>query len=173
MVTPKSFAQLEGKLVSLELANPEYIANTIRDKPMGAWGIRALDVAIKCVMSGNERCLSKADDVAIWLQALIDKANGKSAHRYYSLVHLFAIRMKQNQFAGALSTADRGLKLNPRFGLMQAHALIGLKRLDEAAALLNDIQKSSAGRVRKYAERIKQLNSAIQLIREKRAGVKN
>ena len=121
-------------------------------------------------MAGNERCLSKADNIASWLQALIDKSKGKSAHRYYSLVHLFAIRMKQNRFFDALTTADTGLKLNPRnprFGLMQAHALIGLKRLDESEKLLNDIQQSSAGRVRKYAQRISQLQQAIQLIRSK------
>jgi predicted Zn-dependent protease len=121
-------------------------------------------------MTGNERCLSKADDVASWLQALIDKPNGKSVHRYYSLVHLFAIRMKQGRFANALSVADLGLSLNkrnPRFGLMQAHALIGLKRLNESETLLNDIQQSPAGRVRKYAERIKQLKGAIQIIRQK------
>jgi hypothetical protein len=170
MVTPKSFSQLENQLGSLQLARPDYIAQVIHDKPMGAWGIRALDVAIKCVMSGNERCLSKADDVSSWLQALIDKPNGKGPHRYYSLVHLFAIRMKQSRFADALITADTGLKLNPRnprFGLMQAHALIGLKRLDEAENLLNDIAKSSAGRVRKYETRIKQLKGAIQFIRQK------
>ncbi|MEO1896304.1 MAG: tetratricopeptide repeat protein [Cycloclasticus sp.] len=170
MVTPKSFSRLENQLDSLQLARPDYIANIIRQKPMGAWGIRALDVAIKCVMSGNERCLSKADDVSSWLQSLIDKSNGKSAHRYYSLVHLFAIRMKQNRFADALKTADTGLKLNPRnprFGLMQAHAMIGLKRLDESEKLLNDIQNSSAGRVRKYANRIKQLKGAIQVIGQK------
>ncbi len=79
MVTPKSFSRLENQLDSLQLARPDYIANIIRQKPMGAWGIRALDVAIKCVMSGNERCLSKADDVSSWLQSLIDKSNGKSA----------------------------------------------------------------------------------------------
>jgi len=170
MVTPKSFSQLEKQLGSLQLARPEYIAKMIDDKPMGAWGIRALDVAIKCVMSGNERCFSKADDVGSWLQALIEKPNGKPAHRYYSLVHLFAIRMKQNRFADALTAADNGLKLNPRnprFGLMQAHALIGLKRLDESESLLNDIQHSSAGRVRKYAARIKQLKNAIQIIKQK------
>jgi len=170
MVTPKSFTQLENKVDSLQLARADYIANIIYQKPMGAWGIRALDVAIKCVMSANERCLSKANDVASWLQALIDKPNGKSAHRYYSLVHLFAIRMKQSRFADALVTADTGLKLNPRnprFGLMQAHALIGLKRLDESENLLNDIQQSSAGRVRKYAQRITQLKHTIQLIRNK------
>ncbi|OUR91323.1 hypothetical protein A9Q85_00355 [Cycloclasticus sp. 44_32_T64] len=168
MVTPKSFLQLESQLNSLQLARPEYIATTIRQKPMGAWGIRALDVSIKCVMSGNDRCLSKADDVASWLQALIDKPNGKPAHRYYSLVHLFAIRMKQNRFADALSTADLGLKLNPRnprFGLMQAHALIGLKRIDSAETLLNDIAQSSAGRVRKYASRINKLKNAILTIK--------
>jgi len=85
-------------------------------------------------------------------------------------VHLFAIRMKQNRFADALKTADTGLKLNPRnprFGLMQAHAMIGLKRLDESEKLLNDIQNSSAGRVRKYANRIKQLKGAIQVIGQK------
>ncbi|OUR82088.1 hypothetical protein A9Q82_06965 [Cycloclasticus sp. 46_120_T64] len=168
MVTPQSFSQLESQLSSLELARPTYIAKTIREKPMGAWGIRALDVAIKCVMSGNERCLSKADDVASWLQALIDKPKGKSAHRYYSLVHLFAIRMKQNRFGEALSTADLGLKLNPRnprFGLMQAHALIGLKRIDESNVLLNDIATSSAGRVRKYARRINKLRNVIRTIK--------
>jgi len=170
MVTPESFTQLESKVDSLQLARADYIANIIYQKPMGAWGIRALDVAIKCLMSANERCLSKANDIASWLQALIDKPNGKSAHRYYSLVHLFAIRMKQSRFADALVTADTGLKLNPknpRFGLMQAHALIGLKRLDESENLLNDIQQSSAGRVRKYAQRISQLKHAIQLIRNK------
>jgi tetratricopeptide (TPR) repeat protein len=170
MVTPESFAELEGRLNALQLARPDYIANTIFEQPMGAWGIRALDVAIKCVMTGNERCLSKADDVASWLQALIDKPNGKSVHRYYSLVHLFAIRMKQGRFANALSVADLGLSLNkrnPRFGLMQAHALIGLKRLNESETLLNEIQQSPAGRVRKYAERIKQLKGAIQIIRQK------
>ncbi|ORU92301.1 MAG: hypothetical protein A6F70_02310 [Cycloclasticus sp. symbiont of Bathymodiolus heckerae] len=170
MVTPKSFSQLENQLGSLQLARPDYIAGIIREKPMGAWGIRALDVAIKCVMSGNERCLSKADDVSSWLQALIDKPKGKSAHRYYSLVHLFAIRMKQNRFADALSTADSGLKLNPRnprFGLMQAHALIGLKRLSESEKLLDDIAQSPAGRIRKYVRRIKQLKNAIHIIRQK------
>lgn len=170
MVTPKSFVELEGQLNALQLARPDYIADTIFEQPMGAWGIRALDVAIKCVMIGNERCLSKADDVASWLQALIDKPNGKSAHRYYSLVHLYAIRMKQGRFADALSVADLGLSLNkrnPRFGLMQAHALIGLKRLDESEKLLNDIQQSPAGRVRKYAERVNQLKGAIQVIRQK------
>jgi tetratricopeptide (TPR) repeat protein len=170
MVTPESFTQLESKLDSLQLARATYIADIIHQKPMGAWGIRALDVAIKCVMSGNERCLSKADDVASWLQALIDKSKGKSAHRYYSLVHLFAIRMKQNRFSDALATAEAGLKLNPRnprFGLMQAHALIGLKRLDKSEELLNDIQQSSAGRVRKYAQRITQLKQAIRIIRSK------
>ncbi|MEH6502762.1 MAG: hypothetical protein V7682_02540 [Cycloclasticus sp.] len=170
MVTPESFAELEGQLNALQLARPDYIADTIYNKPMGAWGIRALDVAIKCVMTGNERCLSKADDVASWLQALIDKPNGKTAHRYYSLVHLYAIRMKQGRFADALSVADLGLninKRNPRFGLMQAHALIGLKRLDESEKLLNDIQQSPAGRVRKYAQRVKQLKGAIEVIRQK------
>ena len=170
MVTPDGLAQHTNTIASLQLARPDYIAEIIRQKPMGAWGIRALDVAIKCVMAGNERCLSKADDIASWLQALIDKSKGKSAHRYYSLVHLFAIRMKQNRFFDALTTADTGLKLNPRnprFGLMQAHALIGLKRLDESEKLLNDIQQSSAGRVRKYAQRISQLKQAIQLIRSK------
>jgi len=101
---------------------------------------------------------------------LVDKMNGKPAHRYYLLVHLFAIRMKQNRFADALTTANNGLELNPknpRFGLMQAHALIGLKHLDESEALLNDIQKSSAGRVRKYATRIHQLKGAIRAIRQK------
>ena len=168
MVTPDGLAQHDNTIASLQLARPDYIAGIIRQKPMGAWGIRALDVAIKCVMAGNERCLSKADDIASWLQALIDKSKGKSAHRYYSLVHLFAIRVKQNRFSDALTTADTGLKLNPRnprFGLMQAHALIGLKRLDESEILLNDIQQSSAGRVRKYAQRISQLKQAIQLIR--------
>tara|TARA_R110002095_G_scaffold45864_7_gene41101 strand:- start:2773 stop:3525 length:753 start_codon:yes stop_codon:yes gene_type:complete len=170
MVTPESFAELEGKLNALQLARPDYIGNTIFEQPMGAWGIRALDVAIKCVMAGNERCLSKANDVASWLQALIDKPNGKPAHRYYSLVHLYAIRMKQGRFADALSVADLGLSLNkrnPRFGLMQAHALIGLKRFDESEKLLSDIQQSPAGRVRKYAERVKRLKGAIQVIRQK------
>jgi hypothetical protein len=146
------------------------IYDIMNDKPMGAWGIRALDVAIKCVMSGNERCLSKAGDVSGWLQALIEKPNGKGPHRYYSLVHLFAIRMKQSRFVDALTTADSGISLNPRnprFELMQAHALIGLKRLDESENLLNDIAKSSAGRVSKYAARIKQLKGAIQVIRQK------
>jgi len=173
MVTPKSFTELENQLNSIQLARPEYIAKTIYDKPMGAWGIRALDVAIKCVMSGNERCLSKADDVSSWLQALIDKPKGKNAHRYYALIHLFAIRMKQSRFSDALSAANQGLKLNPRnprFGLMQAHAMIGLKRLDESDALLNDIAKSSAGRVRKYVRRIKQLKRAILTIRMKTKG---
>jgi len=170
MVTPKSFSQLENQLGSLRLARPEYIAEMIHKKPMGAWGIRALDVAIKCVMSGNERCFSKADDVSSWLQALINKPRGKPTHRYYALVHLFAIRMKQNRFADALATADKGLKLNPRhprFGLMQAHALIGLKRLNEAEKLLDDIQQSPAGRVKKYAMRIKQLKNALYVIRQK------
>lgn len=76
--------------------------------------------------------------------------------------------MKQNRFADALSTADLGLKLNPRnprFGLMQAHALIGLKRIDSAETLLNDIAQSSAGRVRKYASRINKLKNAIRTIK--------
>ncbi len=170
MVTPKSFSQFENQLSSIQLANPDYIAKIIYDKPMGAWGIRALDVAIKCVMSGNERCLSKADDAASWLQALIDKSNGKAAHRYYALVHLFAIRMKQARFSDALSVANTGLKFNPsnpRFGLMQAHALIGLKRLNEAEKLLDDIQQSPAGQIRKYAMRIKQLKNALYVIRQK------
>jgi predicted Zn-dependent protease len=105
----------------------------------------------------------------IWLQALIDKPNGKLAHRYYSLVHLFAIRMKQSRFNDALSTANLGLKMNPqnpRFALMQAHALIGLKRLGESESLLNKIEGSSASRVKKYASRITQLKSAIRLIRQ-------
>jgi protein O-mannosyl-transferase len=171
MVTPDSFTQLETQLDSLQLARSDYIVNIIHQKPMGAWGIRALDVAIKCVMSGNERCLSKANDVASWLQALIDKPKGKSAHRYYSLVHLFAIRMKQNRFADALATANTGIKLNPnnpRFVLMQAHALIGLNRLDESEKLLDNIQLSSAGRVPKYAQRIIQLKQTIELIRNKK-----
>lgn len=170
MVTPKSFSQFENQLSSIQLANPDYIAKIIHDKPMGAWGVRALDVAIKCVMSGNERCLSKADDAASWLQALIDKSNGKAAHRYYALVHLFAIRMKQARFSDALSVANTGLKFNPsnpRFGLMQAHALIGLKRLNEAEKLLDDIQQSPAGQIRKYAMRIKQLKNALYVIRQK------
>jgi len=170
MVTPKSFSQFENQLSSIQLANPDYITKIIYDKPMGAWGIRALDVAIKCVMSGNERCLSKADDAASWLQALIDKSNGKAAHRYYALVHLFAIRMKQARFSDALSVANTGLKFNPsnpRFGLMQAHALIGLKRLNEAEKLLDDIQQSPAGQIRKYAMRIKQLKNALYVIRQK------
>ncbi len=170
MVTPKSFSQFENQLSSIQLANPDYIAKIIHDKPMGAWGVRALDVAIKCVMSGNERCLSKADDAASWLQALIDKSNGKAAHRYYALVHLFAIRMKQARFSDALSVANAGLKFNPsnpRFGLMQAHALIGLKRLNEAEKLLDDIQQSPAGQIRKYAMRIKQLKNALYVIRQK------
>ncbi|PHS72813.1 MAG: hypothetical protein COB22_04065 [Cycloclasticus sp.] len=169
MVTPKSFSKLEAKMSSLQLARADYIVTTLTHTPMSAWGIRALDVAIKCVMSGNERCWSKADDVASWLQALIDKPNGKPAHRYYSLVHLFSIRMKQALFTDALSTANLGLKYNPqnpRFGLMQAHALIGLKRFDESENLLNEIAQSPAGQVKKYAARIKQLRTAAQLIRQ-------
>jgi ATP/maltotriose-dependent transcriptional regulator MalT len=65
---------------------------------------------------------------------------------------------------------DSGISLNPRnprFELIQAHALIGLKHLDESENLLNDIAKSSAGRVGKYAAKIKQLKGAIQVIRQK------
>ena len=170
MVTPKLFAEHESQLGSLQLARADYIENIIRKKPMGAWGIRALDVAIKCVMSGNERCLSKANDVASWLQALIDKPGGKSAHRYYSLVHLFAIQMKTSNYSAALITADAGLKMNPRnprFALMRAHALIGLKRLNESENILDNLVRSSASRVQKYATRISQLNRAILSIRQR------
>jgi len=170
MVTPKSFSYLENKVESLQLARPEYISSIIQQQPMGAWGIRALDVAIKCLMAGNKRCLSKADDVSVWLQALIDKPAGKAAHRYYALVHLFAIRMKQQRFREALASAELALRLsptNPRFGLMQAHALIGLKRLDDASRLLNELAGSSAGRVKKYAVRIQQLNHVILSIKQR------
>ena len=121
-------------------------------------------------MAGNKRCLSKADDVSVWLQALIDKPAGKAAHRYYALVHLFAIRMKQQRFREALASAELALRLsptNPRFGLMQAHALIGLKRLDDASRLLNELAGSSAGRVKKYAVRIQQLNHVILSIKQR------
>ncbi len=50
---------------------------------------------------------------------------------------------------------------------MQAHALIGLKRLNEAEKLLDDIQQSPAGQIRKYAMRIKQLKNALYVIRQK------
>lgn len=85
------------------------------------------------------------------LHTLIDKSNGKSTHHYYSLLHLFAARMKQNRFSDALSMAYSGFKLNPRnprFGLMRAHAVIGLKRLDESEELLDDIAQPSAGHIR-------------------------
>jgi hypothetical protein len=175
MVTPDSFSQFEPKLDSLQLARPEYIAETITKLPVGAWGIRALDVAIKCVMSGNERCMSKANDISGWLHALINKEKGKTAHRYYAVVHLFAIRMKQGLFSEALLAAEMGrsfYKGNPRFGLMQAHALIGLKRLHESEQILNSIEASSAGRVRKYAQRIVQLKQAINVIRSSKQSKK-
>jgi len=77
--------------------------------------------------------------------------------------------MKHSRFNDALLTANLGLKLNPRnprFELMQAHTMVGLKRLDESDVLLNQIAQSSAGRVRRYAQRINKLKHAILTIRK-------
>jgi hypothetical protein len=45
--------------------------------------------------------------------------------------------------------------------------MIDLNRLDESEKRLNDIQQSSAGRVRKYTARIMQLKKAIEVIKQK------
>lgn len=173
MVTLDGMQQFEDDLQSIKLARPEYIAGKIHELPVSAWGIRALDVAIRCVMSGNERCLSKADDVSLWLQAIIDKPNGKPPHRYYASVHLFNIRMKQNDFASADRAASAAARLypgHPRFILMQAHALIGLKQLPEAERLITAVERSPAMRYRKYASQVQQLKRAIDFIRAQNQG---
>lgn len=167
MVSPKTFYTTDTSLQTLQLANPLYIARMVNEKPVSAWGIRALDVAIKCTLSNNRRCLSKADDVASWLQALANKPSGKAAHRYYAVVYLFAIRMKQGRFNDALLAAQLGLNHkpnHPRFKLMQAHALIGLKQLDKARLLINNVERSGAAQLYKYQQMIVQLKKALAFV---------
>lgn len=127
-----------------ELLNPRYIERLIRERPVSAWGMRALDVAGRCVVAKYAVCQEHINDIRLWLQAFArNPLAGKDTQRHFTNV-LFDIEMAYALYDDALNSIQTARAKDPgfvRYTLMHADVLAAKKRYQEALQLLTNAQQ--------------------------------
>ena len=142
MATPvDSISDLKKSNIK-SLADPENIADLLKNKPVSAWGIRALDVSARCVKLTNKTCLSHIHHVRKWLTSTIDNEwLGRKEKRHF-VINLFDIEIQNNLRNEALQTIIKAKNNDDffRYHLMHADILASLGRFSESIELLNTVQ---------------------------------
>lgn len=145
MVTPvNSIINLKQLNVS-SLANPEKITELLKNRPVSAWGIRALDVASQCVKEYKAPCKMQMNNVRKWLFAISSNPFlGKKERRHF-VINLVDIELQNNLYKEALRTIISVKEEDTffRYHLMHADILATLGFFSEAIGLLESIKQDA------------------------------
>ncbi|MGR8935248.1 MAG: tetratricopeptide repeat protein [Gammaproteobacteria bacterium] len=144
MVTPVAAQRnLQARQLP-ELLDPRYIERLLREQPVSAWSMRALDVAGRCVIAKYVPCREHLDDMRSWLHAFADNPRtGGNFQRHFTNV-LFDIEMAYARYDQALLTIEKAQTDDPgfmRYALMHADVLAAKKRYREALHVLAEAQQ--------------------------------
>lgn len=123
--------------------DPQYIADLLKHKPISAWGLRALEMAGRCVKAKHVSCADHVSAVRSWMQALRESNFLSLEHKRHFTNQLFEIEMRYGLFDDALRTINNALSKDDsfsRFYLMQADVLAALGRYSQALDVLNQAQ---------------------------------
>lgn len=144
MVTPVATQSELQKRHLTELLDPNYITRLLQEQPVSAWGMRALDVAGRCVVAKYELCKEHLTDMRNWLRAFDRNPLADRQTRRHFVNVLFDIEMGYGFYAAALQTVQNAKAGDPgflRYTLMHADALAATKRYREALQLLAAAQQ--------------------------------
>lgn len=114
--------------------------------PISPEGARSLRAVNRCVIEKLGTCNQLVPDVIGWHKALEQNPRALPSIRSSLLFDLFEIAYADARYDTALWAAQRGSTLDPSsidFLLMQADALVALKRLSEAERALAQIEAKS------------------------------
>jgi len=161
MVTPADVFPSLKQSQKAELIDPQHIADLLKNKPVSAWGLRALDVAGRCVKAKHISCSDHLAMVRDWMKALIANKGMDISQKRHFINELFDIEMQNGLFNEALKTitdakaADTGFS---RFYLMHADALAALGYLPQAVLVLDEAE-------RKFAQNDPKLKADVERLR--------
>ena len=164
MVTPVSVIEELRKSTLLKMNDPDHIADLLRTKKISAWGMRALDVASRCVKAQHSSCREHQNDVSKWLNAVVDGANMDLMRRRYFFNLLFDIEMRYRLFGQALLTIKKAIAQYPdnlRMRLMHADVLTALKRYKQAQEVVNNAKKAKLKGSKKVQDALDKFQAAL------------
>ncbi|WP_349431914.1 hypothetical protein Q9L42_003510 [Methylomarinum sp. Ch1-1] len=144
MVTPPEAMAALKKQQASELIDPDHITEMLRQRPISAWGLRALDVAGRCIKAKHASCASHVDIVRQWLNAAIINPRLGKAKRHYFTNHLFDIEMGYGLYHQALKTVLKARQKAPsfaRYELMLADALAATAHYQQALTILTNLER--------------------------------
>ena len=164
MVTPvELLAQFKRNNTS-QLVDTEHIARMLKEKPVSAWGLRALEVAGRCIKTAHISCKEHVQVARSWLRAAIEnKAIAKNPKIHFTNM-LFDIEMKYGFYNEALNTVtnakskDKGIY---RHELMLADVLVAKKQYLEAIEVLEKAEERFGGKNIKISENLIRLKKAV------------
>lgn len=165
MVTPADLLAKIKKDSYSKLLDPEHIARLLSEKPISAWGKRALDVAGRCVKSGHSSCKEHVHIVRKWFASAIDnKRVGGIPERHFTNT-LFDIEMKYALYDDALKTVVKAKQKNSdvyRYYLMLADVLAAKRHYTEALTVIDNAKKKFANKNDQIKEHLVRLKQAIK-----------
>ncbi|MGR9100702.1 MAG: tetratricopeptide repeat protein [Gammaproteobacteria bacterium] len=164
MVTPVTVVkELDTQRIS-KLIDPKHIATMLKTRPVSAWGLRALDVASRCVKSKHPACQSHVDHVRGWLNAAIANRKIGMERKRYFVNRLFEIEMGYDLRAAALETIENARAKDKgyfRYQLMHADVLASMGRFDDSLSLLDRAEGQIAGKSEPYLKDLRKMRKAI------------
>lgn len=164
MVTPINlFTELPEDKNS-QLINPERISYLLKNKPVSAWGHRALDVAGRCIKALHPSCMDHVHIVRGWFSSAIESNRVGTPAKKHFINTKFDIEMKYSLFDEALSTVSKA-KNNQnnvyRYELMLADVLAAKHKYLEALQVLDQANKTFGEKDVKIRKKLLSLQQGV------------
>ncbi|MGR8981870.1 MAG: hypothetical protein ACU84H_17510 [Gammaproteobacteria bacterium] len=124
------------------LFDPRRIGWLLKNRPVSAWGLKALDIAGRCALAKHHSCLDHRQFVITWFNALLRNPRLTLSQRRYFTIRLFDLEMKYELYDEALATVTRAKSKDLSFSdyyLMYAYVLAVTGRYSMSFNVLNQV----------------------------------